>query len=139
VDDEPVSPGFSPAFRRIVVLAQQEALRVPTPLDDDYLLAGILADGESPAARTLAAQGMSLEQVRAELSRGTIRDDEPPGHVPFTTEAKDAVDRATRRSARRGDRVSAEDLLLALADGEGNATRLLDAGGVNVDDLRADR
>ena len=136
-DDDPISPGFSATFRRIVELAHEEAMRVPTLLDDDYLLAGLLAEGHSAAAQMLAAQGVSLDQVRTGLSRATVSDAEPPGHVPFTTEAKAAIDVASKRSARRGEHVSAEDLLLALLDDGGNAAHLLDVCDANVDDLRA--
>ena len=134
-DDEPISPGFSATFRRIVELAHKEAVQVPAPLDHDYLPAGLLAEGKS-AAEMLAAQGVSLDRVRTGLSRGTVSDAEPPGHVPLTSEAKIAIDVATKRSARRGERVSAEDLLLALLDGGGNAAHLLEVCAVNVDDLR---
>jgi Clp amino terminal domain, pathogenicity island component len=41
-------------------------------MDDDYLLAGVLAEGESLAARMLAARGVTLDQVRAVLSHGDI-------------------------------------------------------------------
>ena len=72
--------GFSPTFRRIIELAHAEALRAGTPIDDDSLLAGLLVDGESDAARLLSACGLSLDVVRAALSPGVIT--QPVQRVP---------------------------------------------------------
>jgi Clp amino terminal domain, pathogenicity island component len=146
-------------------------------MDDDYLLAGLLAEGESAAARMLAARGVTLDQVRAGLPHGDIdvveaarpasvaigpvtrasrlagvrdeattaqdsqaeiSDDGGAGHVPFTATAHQVIERAHEASVARNESVSAEQLLLALVEIDGKATRLLDANGIDHEGLRSD-
>ena len=146
-------------------------------MDDDYLLAGVLAEGENAAARMLAGRGVTLDQVRAGLSHGDIdaveaarpasvaigpvtrasqlasvrhegttaqdsqagiSDDGGAGHVPFTATAHQVIERAHEASVVRNESVSAEQLLLALVEGDGKAARLLDANGIDREGLRSD-
>ena len=92
--------GFTPTFRRVIELAHAEAARAGYPVDDDSLLAGLLFEGDSDAARLLLARGVSLELVRAALSPGEIS--EPARHAPVT-----------KRSPHASDSVSPDALLPA--------------------------
>jgi hypothetical protein len=70
--DEPIWQGLSPTFVRVYRSAYAEALRFDGPVDDDTLLAGLLADAHTDAARALLARGVSLDQVRDGLTRAEI-------------------------------------------------------------------
>jgi ATP-dependent Clp protease ATP-binding subunit ClpA len=95
--DEPMWQGFSPTFRRVIELAHAEALRFGGPVDDDTLLAGLLADADSDAARVLPAHGVSLDQVRDGLTRAEIPTPAPsPSPAVRAPRKSDSVDPALR-------------------------------------------
>jgi ATP-dependent Clp protease ATP-binding subunit ClpA len=99
-------------------------------------------------ADALAALGIDLEQVRrtAEAAFGTGALDDrarwrrrrPNGHLPFTGNSKEALERALRQALRRGDRsIDSRHLLLGLLDvGEKRTTAVLDRLAVDRTDLR---
>jgi Holliday junction resolvase-like predicted endonuclease len=82
-------------------------------MDDDYLLAGVLAEGESAAARMLAARGVTLDQVRAGLSHGDIDVVEAaqPASVPIGP-----VTRASRLAGDRREVTTAQDSQTEIID-----------------------
>jgi hypothetical protein len=161
--DAPDWQRFSPTFRRVIDLAHEEAVQAGAAVDDDYLLAGLLIEGESDAARLVFARGVSLEQVLASLPRdgapsasrgrgprqpGDFVNDESisqgqdwqvtlgdgVGHAPLTKSAQRVIGFASDESIYHGGQVSAEHLLLGLIRNDGSAAGLLRAAvGLRAD------
>jgi ATP-dependent Clp protease ATP-binding subunit ClpA len=142
---------FSNRARRVVGLAREEARRLGHPhIGTEHLLLGLLLDGESRAARTLAVTGVTLETVREKTAeavgraRGDAEDGKAgvKGDLALTSRAKRALDRAARFSLQRRDAyVETEHILLGVLDVEGTAGQVLRRLGVDVARLReaADR
>lgn len=86
---------FSEDAKRTLLFAAEEADRLAHPhIATEHLLLGLLHEGTSPAAKTLAAQGLRLERVREEI----IRLNEPTGVTPTRfTEAHELVERIKER------------------------------------------
>ena len=86
---------FSEDAKRTLLFAEEEADRLAHPhIATEHLLLGLLHEGTSPAAKTLAAQGLRLERVREEI----IRLNEPTGVTPTRfTEAHELVERIKER------------------------------------------
>lgn len=104
-----------------------------------------------PDRAALAALGIDLDEVRRRveqsfgpgaLDRATARQLAGRGrrwgrHIPFSHEAKRALELALREAVRRGDRhVGAEHVLLGVLGVEGIGSRLLAARGRTLDDVR---
>ena len=70
------------------MLAHAEAKQAGLPVYDDSLLAGLMAEGQSDAARLLSTRGLSLDVVRAALSPGVST--QPAQRVPVATRARRA-------------------------------------------------
>src|SRR5438132_14041770 len=96
---------FTDQARRVVVLAQEEARL----LDHDYigtehLLLGLVAQAEGVAARALAELGVDLEKARREVQEAVGRGDATPhGQIPFTPQAKQALEQSPREARALGD------------------------------------
>lgn len=86
---------FSEEAKRTLLFAAEEADRLAHPyVGTEHLLLGLLREGSSPAAATLARQGLRLEQVREEI----IKLNEPTGAIPSRlTEAHELVERIKER------------------------------------------
>ena len=100
-------------------------------------------------ADALASVGIDLDQVRraaeatfgpGALDRARRARSRRPGRMRLTAEAKKAMERALRATARlRHRQLSGAHLLIGIIDqGDNGALRLLAASGVNADALRAD-
>ena len=135
---------FSNRARRVVGLAREEARRLGHPhIGTEHLLLGLLLDGESRAARTLAVTGVTLETVREKtveaVGRASGGDGKgnAKGDLALTSRAKRALDRAARFSLQRRDAyVETEHVLLGVLDVEGTAGQVLRRLGVDVARLR---
>jgi ATP-dependent Clp protease ATP-binding subunit ClpC len=144
---------FSNRARRVVGLAREEARRLGHPhIGTEHLLLGILIDGESRAAGTLAVAGASLETAREKVIEAVGRasgngaagaaapagDGGPKGgDLALTSRAKRALDRAGRFSTQRRDaHVDTDHVLLGILDVEGTAGQVLRRLGVDVARLR---
>ncbi|MDQ3642926.1 MAG: hypothetical protein M3450_16030 [Actinomycetota bacterium] len=132
---------FSDGARRVVALAEEEARRLGHGhIGTEHLLLGILADGESAAARTLVSSGATLHG-----SREKVADVVPAaegigeaGDLQFTDRANRALERASRLSLRRHDEhVDTERVLLSLLDVEGMAGQVLRGLAVDLARVRA--
>jgi hypothetical protein len=122
---------FTQRARNAVVTAQNEAARARNAeIGTGHLMLGLLADPESGAVRALAAQGVSVEQLRAAVTAGLPPATDPvPDLIPFDTGARAALEDAFGAAQRLGaDSVGTEHVLLALLDLEGGAGPLTSAG-----------
>jgi len=134
---------FSNRARRVVGLAREEARRLGHPhIGTEHLLLGLLIDGESRAARTLAVAGATLETAREKVVEavGRASGHQTPakgGDLALTSRAKRALDRAGRFALQRRDAyVETEHVLLGVLDVEGTAGQVLRRLGVDVARLR---
>jgi Clp amino terminal domain, pathogenicity island component len=120
--DLDASQGFSrytDRARKVVVTAQEEArARGNNQIGVAHLVLGLTADPASLGARTIVAQGVSLEAVR-ETAIATLpaAAESVPALIPFDPHAKKALE-LTFREALRMDHnyVGTEHILLALLE-----------------------
>jgi hypothetical protein len=108
---------FTDEARRVIVLSQEEArLLAHDHIGADHLLLGLVHEGDGAAARALAAVGVTLDGVRAEVERAVGRGESPtPDHIPFTPGAKRTLEGSLREALRRGDNhIDTEHVLLGL-------------------------
>jgi ATP-dependent Clp protease ATP-binding subunit ClpA len=130
---------FTDGARRVVLLGQDEA----RTLNHDYvgtehLLLGLVHDTGGVAAKALEGLGISLETVRQQvveiIGRGRQA---PPGHIPFTPRAKNAMELAQQESDALGhDFIDTEHLLLGLIREGGVAAQVLAQLGADLDSVR---
>jgi ATP-dependent Clp protease ATP-binding subunit ClpC len=120
---------FTDQARRVVVLAQEEARMLNHGhIGTEHLLLGLVHEGEGVAARALESLNISLPAVRREVEEIIGRGERPPsGHIPFTPEAKQALELSLRESNQLGHNyIGTEHLLLGLLrEGEGVAAQVL--------------
>jgi hypothetical protein len=108
---------FDTAGRQAVVLAQSEAKRLQHPkIDTEHLLLGVLGVPEGRGARLLTEAGCDLGELRVEIEETATPGPRPfTGHVPFTPEAKKAIELGLRHALNLGhDHIGTEHLLLGL-------------------------
>jgi ATP-dependent Clp protease ATP-binding subunit ClpA len=116
---------FTDRARRVMVLAQEEARLLGHPeINVEHLLLGLLHEGESSAALTLADLHITLDAVRARLLPGSKS---PSGHMPMTPFLKRALELSLRESLQLGvNYIAPEHLLLAIIRlDEGLAVQIL--------------
>ena len=113
----------------MVVLAQEEAQRLCHDyVGTEHLLLGLLRAEEGLAARVLESLDVTLELARALvvqiIGTGGV---ETEGQIPFTPQAKQALERSLREALSLGHNyIGTEHLLLGLVgDSEGVAVRIL--------------
>jgi ATP-dependent Clp protease ATP-binding subunit ClpA len=126
---------FSDRARRAVSLAEREARQLGHPhIGSEHLVLGVLAEGDSQAARALVAYGATLDGARSKVAEavGETSDVSGVDKLGFTDRATRALERASRLSLRRLDPcVDTEHILLSVLDVEGRAGQVL--RGLNVD------
>jgi hypothetical protein len=119
---EPLDPSqgfsrFTPRARAVVVRAQEEAREAGNAtITVAHLVLGLVADRESTAARAIASQGVSPDDVRSTAS-ATLpeRSEQMPALVPFDAHARRALELAFREALRLGsEQVGSGHVLLAL-------------------------
>lgn len=128
---------FTDGARRVVVQAQEEArLGGHNHIGTEHLLLALSRDRENLAARVLLRLGVSLDQVRTEaLRQAAAGGATPNGSLPFTPEAKTAIEKSLVEARALGhDYIGSEHLLLGvLAEGDGvGAQVLLQDMGVTI-------
>lgn len=131
---------LSGAARRMVTLAEDEARRLGhRHVGTEHLLLGILAEGESAAARTLVACGATLDAARQKVTEA-VPVDGPGSHIDdlrLTDRANRALERAARLSLRQHDEhVETEHVLVSLLDVEGTAGQVLRGLAVDLARVR---
>jgi Clp amino terminal domain, pathogenicity island component/ClpX C4-type zinc finger len=131
---------FSRQARHVVVLAQEESRRLGhSYIGTEHLLLGVLRAGQSVALDALERLGVQPAQVRSAVEATVGRGgDAPPGHIPFTADAKRALEMSLREALELGDNyIGTEHVLLGLVrDGESVAARVLAMVGADRDRLR---
>ena len=124
---------FTEPARQVVVLAQDEArtLRHDAIGTEHMLLALLRVDG-GMSVRVLTSLGLTSEKVRARVARTVGHGNAfPPALIPFTPDAKRALELAWRESLTMGhDWIGTEHLLLGLVGEERGAAAsvLVDCG-----------
>jgi len=131
---------FTDRARRVVVMAQEEArLLQHSYIGTEHMLLGLLSEGEGLAARVLRDLEINLEalaeEVKELIGRGASS---PSGHIPFTPEAKKALELSLRESLQLGhDYIGTEHLLLGvLHQGDGAAPEVLVRHGADLNTVR---
>jgi ATP-dependent Clp protease ATP-binding subunit ClpA len=113
---------FDEAARQCVVLTQEEARRLGhAEIGADHLLLGIARIDEELV-------GGAVERLRAAVvgQRGVGDDSSAGGALPFTPEAKAALEGANQQALSRGHTtIDPAHLLLAVLDADGVARRVL--------------
>jgi ATP-dependent Clp protease ATP-binding subunit ClpC len=131
---------YTDQARRVVVLAQEEAKMLNhDSIGAEHLLLGLIREGEGVAARALESLGIRLAAVRQQVEEIIGRGKQaPPGHVPFTPQAKKVLELALREAAALGhDYIGTEHILLGLIrEGRGVAVRVLVKLGAGLDRAR---
>ena len=129
---------FTDRARKVVVTAQEEArTRGHNQITVGHLVLGLVADEAGHGARAVAAQGVSLDDVRR---TATATLPEPaaavPALIPFDAHAKKALELTFREALRMGhNHVGTEHILLALLELE-DGTGVL--AGLGVDKAAAE-
>jgi ATP-dependent Clp protease ATP-binding subunit ClpA len=131
---------FNSPARRVVALAEEEAQRLGHGhVGTEHLLLGMLAEGESSAARALVASGATLEGCRHKVLEAVPVESQgrAPGELQFTDRARRTLERAGRLSLRQHDeQVGTQHILLSLLDVEGTAGQALRGLAVDLARLR---
>jgi len=133
---------FSERARRVLELAQQEALRYRhKAMDTEHLLLGILDEGEGVAAKVLGTLAGDLAAVRAAVeARMAPGDEAAQQEVGLTPASKRAIEFAVfeARNLNHGY-IGTEHLLLGLLREEkGTAAAVLNEQGFTVERVRAE-
>jgi ATP-dependent Clp protease ATP-binding subunit ClpA len=131
---------FTDRARRVVVLAQEEAVRLKhNHLGTEHLLLGLVHEGQGVGAKALESLGIQLEAVRAQVEEIIGQGQRAPtGHIPFTPRAKKVLELSLREAKQLGhDYIGTEHILLGLIrEGEGVAAQLLVKLGADLSRTR---
>jgi ATP-dependent Clp protease ATP-binding subunit ClpC len=120
---------FTARARRTIVLAQEEArLLQHNYIGTEHILLGLLHEGQGVAARAVTQFGVTLDNVRQEVT-DTIGTGQsaPKGHIPFTPRAKKVLELALREALTlHHNYIGTEHILLGLIrEGDGVAVQIL--------------
>jgi ATP-dependent Clp protease ATP-binding subunit ClpA len=125
---------FTERARQAVVRAQDEArLLGHDSIETEHLLLGLLGDRDAVAAQVLANLGLTIEEVRAQVTRAVGEGRKAPEGqpIPFASRSKGVLELSLREALALGhDSIGTEHILLGLVrvtDGLGAAI-LLDFG-----------
>jgi ATP-dependent Clp protease ATP-binding subunit ClpA len=128
---------FSDEARAAVVDAQAIARELEQDhVGTEHLLQAILSNRTGLVARALAGppHDVTTDAVRSRLERGPGR---PKGAIPFTPNAKKALELALRESLRqRGRLIEPGHLAIGVVGAEGRGASILAELGVGIDELR---
>jgi hypothetical protein len=117
---------FTPRARNSVMAAQNEARAAGNDhIELAHLVLGLLVDADALAAKAIVAQGVTLDAVRQAVTAGLpLPATEVPALIPFSPQAKKAMELTFREALRMGHNyIGTEHILLALLE-------LEDGGGV---------
>jgi hypothetical protein len=120
---------FTPRARNTIMAAHNEAVAAGNAeVTPDHLLLGLLAEPEALAVWALAAQGRSVDDVRAAVSLPAAVDGAPE-LVPYDADARKVLELTFREALRLGHNyVGTEHVLLALLEHEDGTGTLTDLG-----------
>ncbi|GAB1639932.1 Clp protease N-terminal domain-containing protein [Krasilnikovia sp. MM14-A1259] len=129
---------FTERARKVVITSQEEArTRNNSQISVAHLVLGLVADPDSVGARTIVAQGVSLDAVRqTAVATLPAAADSVPALIPFDAHAKKALELTFREALRMNHNfVGTEHILLALLELE-DGTGVL--AGLGVDKAAAE-
>ena len=132
---------FNDSGKRVLALAQDEAIRHNhNYIGTEHLLAALLRDGDTVAARALTSLGIDLKKVRTALDFIVGRGDQTtsPSEITLSPRTKKVIELSIDESRRmRQTYVGAEHLLLGvIREGEGIASGVIESLGVSLPTLR---
>jgi Clp amino terminal domain, pathogenicity island component len=131
---------FTERARQVVVLAQDEARALKhNYIGTEHILLGLIREQEGIAARVLASLRITVEEVRAQVTRIVGQGDEVrTGQIPFTPRAKKVLELALREALSLGhDYIGTEHILLGLVRlNEGVAAQILLGFGADAEKIR---
>jgi Clp amino terminal domain, pathogenicity island component len=128
---------FTRVARHVVMRAQKEAHALGAEeIAPEHLLLGLAGVERGTAARALAAQGVDLDRLRAEVGGEPVR--EPSrGRLPFTKEAKEVLEASLQQALElKHNWIGSEHVLLALLSAGGRPVELLERLGAKPDAIR---
>ncbi|MEO6145312.1 MAG: Clp protease N-terminal domain-containing protein, partial [Dermatophilaceae bacterium] len=129
---------FSLRARNVVMAAQHEARSAGNvQIGPEHLVMGLVSDPEALAARSIVAQGVSLETVRR-TATATLPPaaGDVPELIPYDAQAKKALELSFREALRMGHNyIGTEHILLALLE-LGDGTGVL--AGLGLDKSTAE-
>lgn len=131
---------FTERARRILVLAQQEAVKLGCDhIGTEHLLLGLADDADSVASKALVSLNVSLATMRSQIVEKLKRNEDELQDINYTPRAKKALELAVDEAQKLGHNyVGTEHILLGLMrEGEGIAAQVLRGLGLdNADMLR---
>jgi uncharacterized Zn-finger protein len=120
---------FTERARQVIVLAQDEARTLKhNYIGTEHILLGLLREEEGLAARVLDTLDITVEEVRAQVTRIVGQGDQvATGQIPFTPRTKKVFELAFREALSLDQKnIDTEHILLGLArEGQGIAARIL--------------
>lgn len=125
---------FTEKARRILVLAQQEALKLQSDhIGTEHLLLGLSGDPDSVASKALESLNVNLNSMRSQIVEKITRAPAERQEVNYTPRAKKALELAVDEAQKLGHNyVGSEHILLGLMrEGEGLAAQLLRSFGID--------
>lgn len=127
---------FTDRARRVVVLAQEDSrLLNHNYIGTEHILLGLLHEADGVAAQVLTELGMTYDATRnTVISAVGLGSGTPQGHIPFTPEAKKALEFALREALQLGHNyIGTEHVLLGLVrEGEGLTKLHIDGDAVRA-------
>ena len=132
---------FSDRGKRVLTLAQDEAIRHNhNYIGTEHLLAALLRDGDTVAARALTSLGVELVRVRTAIEFVIGRGDRTtsPSEITLSPRTKKVIELAIDESRRMGQpQLGPEHILLGLVqEGEGIASGVIESLGVTMSAVR---
>ena len=130
---------FTERARRVLMLAQQEAIRLGHDyIGTEHLLLGLLHEGEGVASRALTSLNINLERIRRQVEETIGRGDGTSRDISYTPRAKKVIELSVEEALRLGHQyVGTEHILLGLIrEGEGVAAQVLTALGADLGQVR---
>ncbi|MBA9004395.1 Clp protease N-terminal domain-containing protein [Thermomonospora cellulosilytica] len=125
---EAVTMDPNEGFSRFTTRAQNAVMAAHTAAQEagnaevtpDHLVLGLLSEPEGLAAKAITAQGVTLDDVRqAVTSRLGPAVEDPPNVVPYSAQARKALELCFREALRLGHNyIGTEHMLLALLEQE---------------------
>jgi len=133
---------FTDRGKLVLALAQDEAIRHNhNYIGTEHLLAALLRDTDSIAARALSSLGIELAKVRTALQFIVGRGDQTtsPTEITLSPRTKKVIELAIDEARKLGhSQVGPEHVLLGLVrEGEGIASGILESLGVSMARVRA--
>ncbi|MHC9292948.1 Clp protease N-terminal domain-containing protein [Mycobacterium sp. LTG2003] len=131
---------FTNSARLAVIGAQSEARSLNHAwIGTEHILLGVMGRGrDDSVAQLLDAAGLEIDAVRERVKQiFGVGDEEPPGHIPFTGQAKEGLESSLRESMQLGHpHIGPDHMLLGiLLVSDGGATEVLTQLGADVDGL----